>query len=160
MASWTVLGAALLAATPFGLGSPPLPPPPPVQPDTPVQPGRPWPTTKPQPANWGTLMAGARLSVNGRDQRAGWRWGGSRGPFGQELWLPLEVLQGQLGFSSRAAEDGSLAIEWFGLGRRVSVAEQRPIDDEVAVEVGGILAAVGVRVSAEGDRLQIGRAHV
>ena len=154
MASWTVLGAALLAATPFGLGGAPLPPPP-VQPDMPVLPVRARPTIGPQTGDWGNLLAGRRLSINGRDQRAGWRWGGGRGPFGQELWLPLEVLQGQLGFSSRTGEDGSLAIEWFGQGRLVSSAEQRAIDDEVAIEVGGILAAAGVRVSAENDRLQL-----
>ncbi|MFN7900682.1 MAG: phosphodiester glycosidase family protein [Synechococcaceae cyanobacterium] len=155
MASWTVLGAALLAATPFGLGTAPLPPPPPVQVDTAVPSGGARPSLGPQPAPWGSLRAGGRLRVNGRDQRAGWRWGGGRGPLGQELWLPLEVLQGQLGFSSRSGEDGNLAIEWFGQGRQVTAAEQRAIDDEVAIEVGGILAAVGVRVSAEGDQLRL-----
>ncbi|MFN6132321.1 MAG: phosphodiester glycosidase family protein [Synechococcaceae cyanobacterium] len=155
MASWTVLGAALLAATPFGLGSSPLPPPPPVQPDMPVRPERNGSTLRPQAGDGGHLRAGARLSVNGREQRAGWRWGGGRGPFGQELWLPLEVLQGQLGFRSRTGEGGSLEIEWYGQGRLVSGAEQRAIDDEVAVEVGGILAAAGVRVSAENDRLRL-----
>ncbi|MEB3362018.1 MAG: phosphodiester glycosidase family protein [Synechococcaceae cyanobacterium] len=155
MTSWTVLGAALLAATPVGLGGPPLPPPPPVQPDIPVRISRDRPEIRPQAGDWGQLLAGGRLSINGRDQRAGWRWGGGRGPFGQELWLPLEVLQGQLGFSSRTGEDGSLAIEWFGQGRLVSSAEQRAIADEVAVEVGSILAAAGVRVSAENDRLRL-----
>jgi hypothetical protein len=155
MASWSVLGAALLAATPFGLGSVPLPAPPPAQADTPMQPVLPGAALRSQPADWGPLLAGGRLSINGRLQQAGWRWGGGRGPFGQELWLPLEVLEGQLGFSRRNGEGGSLAIEWFGQGRQVGAAEQRTLGDEVAIEVGGILAAVGVRISADGDRLQL-----
>ena len=98
---------------------------------------------------------GTRLRLNGLEQRAAWLINGA-GP-GQpgELWLPLEVLQGQLGFSSRSRPDGTLELEWFGRSQLVPPGEQRPLQDEVAVEVGGLLRASGVGLSVMGDALSL-----
>ncbi|MEB3201119.1 MAG: phosphodiester glycosidase family protein [Synechococcaceae cyanobacterium] len=155
MASWTVLGAVMLAASPFGLGTPPLPPPPPIHAEA-APPSTTLLAAAPPPpaADWSGLKAGSRLRINGREQRAGWRWSGE-GSATSELWLPLEVLQGQLGFSSRSRSDGSLAIEWFGLERLVGPAEQRPIGDEVAIEIGAFTRALGVTLSRSGDLLEL-----
>jgi hypothetical protein len=98
---------------------------------------------------------GRRLRLNGREQQAAWLLGAGTSPMGSELWLPLEVLQGQLGFSSRSRPDGTLELEWFGRTLRVPPAQQRALEDEVAVEVGQLLQANGVTLSVRGDTLSL-----
>lgn len=146
----TVLTTALLAATPLNLPADPIP----LQ-----RPGRPAPLLSQAAADPAGLEAGSRrgsqLTINGRSQRAAWLWL-TDGPGGQpQLWLPLEVLQGQLGFSSRSRSDGSLDLEWFGRGLLVPPSQQRSLDDEVAVEVAGLLQAAGVGISARDGRLDL-----
>lgn len=94
-------------------------------------------------------MQGTSISINGLRQQALWLQDAG------ELWLPLEVLEGQLGVSRSTASDGSLALEWFGQKLAVSADRQRSLDDEVAVPVRGLLEAVGVAVRAEGRELQL-----
>lgn len=101
------------------------------------------------------VQQGTRLRLNGLEQRAAWLLSGAG--LGQEpqLWLPLEVLQEQLGFSSRSRPDGTLELEWFGRSQLVPPVEQRPLQDEVAVEVGGLLRVNGVGLSVMGDALSL-----
>ncbi len=94
-------------------------------------------------------MQGTSISINGLRQQALWLQDAG------ELWLPLEVLEGQLGVSRSTASDGSLALEWFGQKLAVSADRQRSLDDEVAVPVRSLLEAVGVAVRAEGRELQL-----
>ncbi len=96
---------------------------------------------------------GRRIVINGREQTARWQWLPSVGGNPSQLWLPLEVLQGQLGVASSPRVDGSLDLEWFGRKQLVPSSEQRSLDDEVAVEASSLLQAAGVRLQAEGDRL-------
>lgn len=97
---------------------------------------------------------GATLLVNGRPQQARWRWiGAEANP--SELWLPLEVLQNQLGVSSRSLSDGSLDLEWFGRPLKVPAGAQQSLDDEVAVDALPLLQGVGVRIQADQDRLRL-----
>ncbi len=97
---------------------------------------------------------GATLLVNGRPQQARWRWvGAAERP--SQLWLPLEVLQNQLGVSSRSLSDGSLDLEWFGQPLKVPASAQQALDDEVAVDALPLLRAVGVRLRSDGDRLSL-----
>lgn len=98
---------------------------------------------------------GTRLRLNGLDQRAAWLLDGSAPGRQSQLWLPLEVLQGQLGFSSRNRPDGSLELEWFGRSQLVPPSDQRPLDDEVAIEVGDLLRATGVGISVTGNLLEL-----
>jgi hypothetical protein len=146
----TVLTTALLAASPLTLpaGPSPLrrtPPAPPLLADAP-----------PAPTGSQTdSRRGAQLTINGRAQRAAWLWLGDGQGGLQQLWLPLEVLQGQLGFSSRSRSDGSLDLEWFGRGLLVPPSRQRSLDDEVAVEVAGLLQAAGVAMNARDGRLDL-----
>ena len=100
-------------------------------------------------------LQGSRLRLNGLEQRAAWLLGGDGPGQDSELWLPLEVLQGQLGFSSRSRPDGTLELEWFGRSQLVPPAGQRPLQDEVAVEVGSLLRANGVGVGVTGDALSL-----
>lgn len=98
---------------------------------------------------------GTRLRLNGFEQRAAWLLNGAAPGQDRELWLPLEVLQGQLGFSSRSRPDGTLELEWFGRSQLVPPTGQRPLQDEVAVEVGGLLRANGVGLDVSGEVLSL-----
>jgi len=106
-------------------------------------------------APWSAGQQGTRVRLNGLEQQAAWLLSGAGSVLEPQLWLPLEVLQGQLGFSSRARPDGTLELEWFGRSLLVPPAEQRPLQDEVAVEVGGLLRANGVELSVMGDALSL-----
>ena len=97
---------------------------------------------------------GGRLAINDQEQRARWLWlGEGRQP--DELWLPLEVLQNQLGVSSVSRAGGQLELQWYGRNLPRSSQQQRSLDDEVAVEVAGLLSDVGVAVRRDGERLSL-----
>ena len=89
------------------------------------------------------------VAVNGQRQQALWRF--EQG----ELWLPLEVLEGQLGVSRSNGANGSIELEWFGRKAAVPPERQHSLDDEVAVPVSALLEAVGVSVRPEGQELQL-----
>lgn len=108
--------------------------------------------TAPAPA---AAQQGRRLRLNGQEQRAAWLWVGDASLANGQLWLPLEVLQGQLGFSSRTLTDGTLELEWFGRSLTVPPSQQRSLEDEVAVEVAPLLAAIGVSLSIRADTLAL-----
>ncbi|MCS5692489.1 phosphodiester glycosidase family protein [Cyanobium sp. FGCU-6] len=143
MTTWSALTAALLAGAPLAAmpAGPPLPPPDVPGPAAPDRPGE-------------TRRSGSTLVINGRPQKARWLWLG-RGSAPRELWLPLEVLQGQLGVSARTRPDGQLDLEWYGRGLLVPPQAQRSLDDEVALDVASLLGANGVQAFPRGDRLEL-----
>ena len=122
----------------------PLTPPPPLLAAAPrpalQRPATPWNTARVQ---------GTSISVNGLRQQALWL------QEADELWLPLEVLEGQLGVSRSPGANGSVELEWFGQKRSVSAARQRSLEDEVAVPVRDLLDAVGVVARTEGRELSL-----
>ncbi len=134
-------GLLLAQTTPLRL----LPPPPPPRPADMRPSGSP-------------SLEGSELVINSRSQQARWLWvgGDERNPL--ELWLPLEVLQNQLGVSSRARTDGALQLEWFGASLQVPAANQRSLDDEVAVNALELLQVGGVSLERRGQQLQLERA--
>lgn len=119
------------------------------------------PAAPPPPPPGGTAPAlgegreGRSVAINGRRQSARWLWTAATAGSGGGLWLPLELLQGQLGVSSRSRTDGALELEWFGLALTVPAGSQRSLDDEVAVEANALLEAAGARLGATGDTLQL-----
>ena len=156
LASWTALTAGLtatvIAAAPLGpVPAGPLPPPvPPAPPPSSTAPPR------PEPAGpTAAVRRGTALRIQGRLQQAAWEWQEGRGERPAQLWLPLEVLQNQLGFRSRSRPDGSLDLEWFGVGLLVPAGAQRPLGDEVAVEVAPLLEAGGVQLALRGETLEL-----
>jgi len=130
-----VLLALGTTAGPGALALPaPLPPLPPL----------PAPATPP-PTGGLIETTGQQLRINGREQRAAWRWQGAASGVPTRLWLPLEVLQQQLGVSSTArGQRGELELEWFGRRWRVPPEEQRSLGDEVAVDLVPLLGAPGL----------------
>ncbi len=135
MAPLTAL-AALLPGIPL---TPPPPPPPQVVVPEAAPRLRPSSTARSQ---------GAVINVNGQRQQALWRF--EQG----ELWLPLEVLEGQLGVSRSNSAKG-IELDWFGRKAVVPPERQRSLDDEVAVPVSTLLEAVGVSVRPLGQELQL-----
>ncbi|MFN9619648.1 MAG: phosphodiester glycosidase family protein [Synechococcaceae cyanobacterium] len=159
LAPWTALTAAvtssLLAVTPLvPVPAGPMPAPPPPADGVPSSDTQPPGPAAPAPAP-AALRRGTALLVQGRPQQAAWEWLPGSGSGAGQLWLPLEVLVNQLGFSSRSRPDGSLDLEWFGRRLLVPPAAQRPLADEVAVEVGPLLQASGVRLTQRGEALEM-----
>jgi len=144
--SWLIpqLLPAVLALSNQAQGLPPPPPPP-----TNVRSATDWPTTARQRSE------GTRLWINGQTQAARWRWIGSASGLPEQLWIPLEVLQGQLGVSSRSRPDGSLDLEWFGQPLTVGPGAQVSLDDEVAVDVVPLFQALGVEAAQKGPQLRL-----
>ncbi len=135
--SGSLCAASLLVAPGAGAQNrwpPPVPPPPALEPQR-------------LPQRFGTpstAETGGRLEINGRRQTARWEQRGSASRGDLELWLPLEVLEGQLGFTSRSSTQGGLELEWFGRTLLVPAGAQRSLDDEVAVDVSRLLLDAGV----------------
>ncbi len=101
------------------------------------------------------VQSGNVLVINSRRQQALWRWQDGRQSAAASLWLPLEVLQNQLGVSSRSLSDGSLDLEWFGQGLQVPPGGQQALEDEVAIDALPLLQRVGVNLSSQGQVLQL-----
>ncbi len=109
----------------------------------------------------GGLLEGGLLEIHGQRQTARWRWSpAGPGQAQPELWLPLEVLQGQLGMTSQSRPDGSVKLEWYGTSLELPAGSQRSLEDEVALPVGRLLQAVGARLTPRGTLLRLEMAPV
>lgn len=128
---------------PAGQALLPPPPPPPIAPQ---------PDPRFAPSG---LRQGRVLQLNGLTQQASWRLLGRPQAPNSQLWLPLEVLQGQLGFRSESRSDGSLDLEWYGRPLQVPASAQRSLGDEVAVDVAPLLRDLGVEIALVGDSLSL-----
>ncbi|WP_411876973.1 phosphodiester glycosidase family protein [Vulcanococcus limneticus] len=98
---------------------------------------------------------GGQIAINGRIQQARWQWSPATAANPAELWLPLEVLQDQLGVASSTSPSGELNLEWYGRRASIPALAQRSLEDEVAVPALALLTAAGVRVQPLGDRLEL-----
>lgn len=131
------------------LALPPAPPPPPPPQERSSE-------RHPSPARgFRGAQEGQGIELNGQRLQARWRWLDGVGDEPAELWIPLEVLQDQLGFSSRSLPGAELELDWFGQTLRVPAASQRSLQDEVAIEVSRPLLAAGVRPERLGPLLRL-----
>ena len=143
MASTAFLAGWLLVLCLPGVGQAmPITPPPP-------------PPLVPIGAAAATERQGSSIRINGRLQSARWLWVGGLGNTPQQLWIPLEVLENQLGVTSRSRSDGALELEWFGQELKVPASAQRSLEDEVAVEVISLFGRIGVGLRQEGSLLSL-----
>ena len=147
MASTAFLAGWLLVLCLPGVGrampiTPPPPPPPP-------------PPLVPIGAAAATERQGSSIRINGRLQSARWLWVGGLGNTPKQLWIPLEVLENQLGVTSRSRSDGALDLEWFGQELKVPASAQRSLEDEVAVEVSSLFGRIGMGLRREGSLLSL-----
>ena len=149
IASWTLISTGLLMAAPVLA----LPLPPPPLPEPVLAPPR---ASEPGPGPAAIGLSGGQLVIQGRAQRARWRWIGDPDAPPRQLWLPLEVLQGQLGVSSRSlGASGGLELEWFGRRQLVAPEGQRALGDEVALDAAPLLAGSGLVAIPRGDLLEL-----
>ena len=143
MASTAFLAGWLLVLCLPGVGQAmPITPPPP-------------PPLVPIGAAAATERQGSSIRINGRLQSARWLWVRGLGDTPQQLWIPLEVLENQLGVTSRSRSDGALELEWFGQELKVPASAQRSLEDEVAVDVSSLFGRVGVGLRQEGSLLSL-----
>ena len=155
LAPWLLVLLLPAASRAIPLAVPPPPPPPATAPVTPAKPA-PIPGANRAPRTGADQeRQGSSLRINGRTQTARWRWVGPSGDRPAQLWIPLEVLDNQLGVTSRSRSDGSLDLEWFGQGLQVPAVAQRSLDDEVAIEVTPLFSALGVAMRQEGNLLSL-----
>ncbi|MEB3177159.1 MAG: phosphodiester glycosidase family protein [Synechococcus sp.] len=105
-----------------------------------------------------TSQDGRELSINGEALPIAWRW--QHGNPGR-LWLPLDLLESRLGMQRSGNSSDGLTLQWFSSELKVPASELVQLDDEVAVEVGGLLRRNGVRLqlepaaSGDGERLAL-----
>ena len=76
------------------------------------------------------------------------RWRFEPGTPGR-LWLPLDLLEAELGAEAKRIAGGTLELSWFGQEQTVSPDEQISLDDEVAIEVAALLRGGGIRLQLE-----------
>ena len=98
--------------------------------------------------------SGDRIVIAGQRLAGTWQWQGPRDDQPEALWLPLDLLEGQLGFSRR---DGG-ELEWYGEQRPLETMAQRPLGDEVGLEVADWLAAASAWRSRSVTRSRWSRA--
>jgi len=158
---------SLLRLLPMGPLFAALPTPPPPLPPAPVLAPQPSPsqerirTPRLGASLQGGLIEGSLIEINGQRQTARWLWSPpAPGQALSELWLPLEVLQGQLGITSQSRPDGSMKLEWFGTSLELPASSQRSLQDEVALPVGTLLQTAGARLTPQGSLLRIEMAPV
>lgn len=135
----------------FPAPPPPLPPaaegePPPPQATSPL---------REQGLAGNQVLEGKIVKIHGLRQRAAWLWSGPSDQSPRQLWLPLEVLQGQLGFNSRTRLDGALELQWFGRTLIVPPAQQRSLADEVAIDVAPLLSPEGLSAQVDAGELRL-----
>ncbi len=153
---------SLLRLLPMGPLFAALPSPPPPLPPAPLHAPQPSPSHEGSRApRLGTSLQGGQIEIHGQRQTARWLWSAAGpGQAQSELWLPLEVLQGQLGITSQSRPDGSVKLEWFGTSLELPAGSQRSLEDEVALPVGKLLQAAGARLTPQGSLLRIEMAPV
>ena len=89
---------------------------------------------------------GDQLLINGQPLPVRWRFEPGNP---DRLWLPLDLLEAELGVEAKRIAGGNLELSWFGQEQTVNPGEQISLDDEVAVEVGALLRGGGMRLQLE-----------
>ena len=95
-------------------------------------------------------IKGEQLQIGSRELRSTWRWVGRRDQPPQQLWLPLDLLESQLGFRRFEGQ-----LEWFGRRQPLDQIPQRTLGDEVGLEVADWLAQAGINLHLKGRQLQL-----
>ena len=99
-------------------------------------------------------FSGNRLTIGGIETSSSWLWQGQGASKPKQLWLPLDLLVGQMGFQRQADRDGE-RLEWYGFQLPLSGVQQRTIGDEVALDALPWLNALGVQVNRTKNSLRV-----
>ncbi|QNI53052.1 hypothetical protein SynBIOSE41_00494 [Synechococcus sp. BIOS-E4-1] len=98
--------------------------------------------------------SGTEVKVGGFLSKGAWQWVGNDQRSPEQLWIPLDLLIGRLGFQRVATEAGE-ALEWFGQSVPLKALTKRSLDDEVAVDAAPWLKALNVSTSRRNGVLSI-----
>ena len=99
-------------------------------------------------------FSGNRLTIGGIETSSSWLWQGQGASNPRQLWLPLDLLVGQMGFQ-RQSHLGGEQLEWYGFQLRLGDVQQRTIGDEVAIDALPWLNALGVQVNRTKNSLRV-----
>ena len=97
-----------------------------------------------------SAIEGERLLIGGRQVESPWRWQSTHPTRPDQLWLPLDLLESQLGFRRVEGQ-----LEWFGQRRPLAEMPQRTLGDEVGLDVADWLVTIGVTLQRDGAVLQL-----
>ena len=95
-------------------------------------------------------IQGEQLQIGSQELQSNWRWVGRRDQPPQQLWLPLDLLESQLGFRRFEGQ-----FEWFGRRQPLNQMPQRTLGDEVGLEVADWLAQAGVSLQLKSRLLRL-----
>ncbi|KZR86288.1 phosphodiester glycosidase family protein [Synechococcus sp. MIT S9504] len=98
--------------------------------------------------------SGTEVKVGGFLSKGAWQWVGNDQRSPEQLWIPLDLLIGRLGFQRVATEAGE-ELEWFGQSIPLKALAKRSLDDEVAVDAAPWLKALNVSTSRRNGVLSI-----
>ena len=99
-------------------------------------------------------FTGSEVKVGGLLSKGAWQWVGNDQRSPEQLWIPLDLLIGRLGFQRIATERGE-ALEWFGQSVPLEALTKRSLDDEVAIDAAVWFKALNVATSRRNGVLSI-----
>ncbi len=99
-------------------------------------------------------FSGDRLTIGGIETSSSWLWQGQGASNPKQLWLPLDLLEGQMGFQRQSEVSGE-RLEWYGFQLPLRGVPQRTIGDEVAIDALPWLNALGVQVNRTKNALRV-----
>jgi len=102
----------------------------------------------------GDAVRGDRITVEGQRNSAVWLWQGRSTSRPERLWLPLNLLEAQLGFA-RSDQGRNNRLEWYGRQQAIQSFQTKTLGDEVGLEVGDWLNTLGVSLKRQGNSLSL-----
>ena len=88
---------------------------------------------------------GSKVLVDSQEFKKGWEWQGQNTQYPEKLWLPLDLLEDQLGFNLINEPEGK-NLEWFGWSKPLSKIEKKTLKDEIGLEIVDFLIQAGVSI--------------
>ncbi len=99
-------------------------------------------------------ITGSGLNVGGITSKGAWQWIGRDQTSPLELWIPLDLLIGRLGFQRVGGGDNA-TLEWFGHRAALATLAKRSLDDEVAIDAAPWFKRVNATTSRRDGVLSI-----
>ena len=100
-------------------------------------------------------ITGSGLNVGGITSKGAWQWIGRDQTSPLELWIPLDLLIGRLGFQRVGGGGDNATLEWFGHRAALATLAKRSLDDEVAIDAAPWFKRVNATTSRRDGVLSI-----
>ena len=97
---------------------------------------------------------GMKLKVGGIESKGSWLWVGDDRRSPQQLWIPLDLLIGRLGFQ-RGRSANAETLEWFGQQSPLGSLGKRSLGDEVAIDAAPWFRSLNVTTSHRAGVLSV-----